>query len=123
MQGMHLVTTPTRWPCDDEPLRGGACAASRGWRLTIESHVSPLLRSGGAVQGSRTPDLHSLASSGSLPPPDVRLIGRCDGLRERYYAVTTERRITHSALTALVSSARAELHAPITQTKRKRSRR
>jgi LysR family transcriptional activator of nhaA len=51
---------------------------------------------------------------------DVRLIGRCDGVRERYYAITSERRITHSALTALVDSARAELHAPLAEKKSKR---
>jgi LysR family transcriptional regulator, transcriptional activator of nhaA len=43
---------------------------------------------------------------------DVQPIGRCEGIRERFYAVTTERRIKHPVLAALVDKARADLHAP-----------
>jgi LysR family transcriptional regulator, transcriptional activator of nhaA len=43
---------------------------------------------------------------------DVQLVGQCGAVRERYYAVTIERRIKHPALAALVEGARADLHAP-----------
>lgn len=42
---------------------------------------------------------------------DVVLAGRCAGLRERYYALTTERRVKHPAVAALIESARERLHA------------
>ncbi len=49
---------------------------------------------------------------------DVQLIGRCDGIRERYYAVSVEARIRHPALASLVDGARTELHAAIVVGKR-----
>ncbi len=45
---------------------------------------------------------------------NLQLVGRCSGVRERYYAITTDRRLTHPAVAALVESARGELHPPIT---------
>lgn len=53
---------------------------------------------------------------------DVQMIGRCDGVRERFYAMTTDRRIKHPALVALVDKARANLHtpgSPVSETRRK----
>lgn len=41
---------------------------------------------------------------------DVELVGRCDGVRERYYAVTTERRIAHPGLAAVLDRARRDLY-------------
>lgn len=40
---------------------------------------------------------------------DVRLIGKAQGLRERLYAVTVERRIKHPAVVAICEAARARL--------------
>jgi LysR family transcriptional activator of nhaA len=42
---------------------------------------------------------------------DVRLVGACEGLRESYYAVSSERRIRHRGVAAIVEGARAGLHA------------
>jgi LysR family transcriptional regulator, transcriptional activator of nhaA len=39
-------------------------------------------------------------------------LGPLDGVRERYYAISVERRIRHPAVVALVDSARATLKAP-----------
>jgi LysR family transcriptional activator of nhaA len=39
----------------------------------------------------------------------VRRVGRVDGVRERYYAVSAERRVRHPAMAALVQSARTRL--------------
>jgi LysR family transcriptional activator of nhaA len=48
---------------------------------------------------------------------DVALVGACEGVRERYYAVTTERRIKHPALKALVEGARKDLNFVLEQQK------
>lgn len=42
---------------------------------------------------------------------DVRVIGRTGAVRERYYAITAERRLTHPAVVAITSAARGELFA------------
>jgi LysR family transcriptional activator of nhaA len=42
---------------------------------------------------------------------DVQLVGRCEGVREGYYAVTMDRRIRHAAVAAIVAAARGTLHA------------
>ncbi len=38
---------------------------------------------------------------------DIQLVGACDGLREIYYAVSTERRIRHRGVAAIIEGARA----------------
>jgi len=40
---------------------------------------------------------------------DVRAIGRLGGLRERYYAISVERRLKHPAVVAICGQARSEL--------------
>ncbi len=40
---------------------------------------------------------------------DVAFVGRCDDVQERYYAVTTDRRISHPAVRAMVDAARKDL--------------
>jgi LysR family transcriptional activator of nhaA len=47
---------------------------------------------------------------------DVAFVGPCHGLRERYYAVTVDRRIRHPALNALVESARKSLYTSRSRT-------
>jgi LysR family transcriptional regulator, transcriptional activator of nhaA len=42
---------------------------------------------------------------------DVQKLGVCEGLRESYFAISTERRVTHPAVGALIQSARSRLHA------------
>jgi LysR family transcriptional activator of nhaA len=39
----------------------------------------------------------------------VRVVGRIDGIRERFYAITVERRITHPVVLAISTTARQEL--------------
>ena len=41
----------------------------------------------------------------------VVAVGRTDAVRERYYAVSAERRVTHPGVMALSAAARAELSA------------
>ena len=40
---------------------------------------------------------------------EVELVGRCEGVAERYYAISTERRLRHPAAAAVVASARGKL--------------
>jgi LysR family transcriptional activator of nhaA len=60
--------------------------------------------------------------SGIFPVPEVtadevrrmhgvRSVGRTDAVRERFYAITVERRITHPAVAAITTSARERLFA------------
>jgi LysR family transcriptional activator of nhaA len=42
---------------------------------------------------------------------DVHELGACDGVFERYYLLTTEHRIKHPALSAIIEAARHGLHA------------
>jgi LysR family transcriptional regulator, transcriptional activator of nhaA len=39
----------------------------------------------------------------------VRVVGRVDAIRERFYAISADRKITHPAVTAICAAARAEL--------------
>jgi LysR family transcriptional activator of nhaA len=39
----------------------------------------------------------------------VRVVGRIEGVRERFYAITPERRIKHPALVAITTEARDRL--------------
>lgn len=42
---------------------------------------------------------------------DVEKLGTCKGVRERYFLLSTERRIKHSGIAALIEGARRGLHA------------
>lgn len=42
----------------------------------------------------------------------VQRVGVCEGLRERYFALSIERRVRHPAVAALIGAARASLHTP-----------
>jgi LysR family transcriptional activator of nhaA len=42
---------------------------------------------------------------------DVRILGRIDSIRERFYAISLERKITHPAVAAITQTARQELFA------------
>jgi LysR family transcriptional activator of nhaA len=41
----------------------------------------------------------------------VRLVGTTDAVRERFYAITVERRIKHPAIAAITESAQRDLFA------------
>lgn len=42
---------------------------------------------------------------------DMKRVGRIDGIRERYYAISVERKVRHPAMAALIERARAQLGA------------
>jgi LysR family transcriptional activator of nhaA len=39
----------------------------------------------------------------------VRVVGRCEGVRERFFAISAERRLAHPAVVTLTESAREKL--------------
>lgn len=44
---------------------------------------------------------------------DVRLVGACEGLRERYYGLTVERRVRDPVVASILEGAKDKLHPPI----------
>ncbi|MFO0649725.1 MAG: LysR family transcriptional regulator [Polyangiales bacterium] len=48
-------------------------------------------------------------------------VGACVGLRERYYALSVERRVRHPAVAAIIEAARANLPAPRATPRRRRA--
>lgn len=55
--------------------------------------------------------------------PFVRRVGRLEGIRERYYAISAERRVRHPAMAALIDSARVGLGDASSKPNRKKVRR
>mgnify|MGYP001058006508 CR=1 FL=1 len=51
----------------------------------------------------------SVIAEGLARQYGVRPIGRIEEIRERFYAITTERRLKHPAVTAIFANARREL--------------
>jgi LysR family transcriptional activator of nhaA len=108
-----LANIPFILPGSESPLhrRISAWFAQHRVQVTIKAEVDDagLLRVFGslgrgvfpvrAVLKTEVEDLH-----------DVAYVGACDGVRERYYAITADRRIKHPALSVLVDSARKKLH-------------
>ena len=77
-------------------------------RINIEVNDDGLLLALGAagqgvvpVRAVQLPDIRG--------PSTLRLVGACEGVREFYYALTTERRVRHPAVSALIEHARATL--------------
>lgn len=87
--------------------------ADHGVRILVKAELDDagMLRAfGGAGRGvfpvraalrAEVEDLH-----------DLQRVGRCAGVRERYYAVTLDRKLRHPALVALVDRARTDLYMP-----------
>lgn len=107
-----LANVPFVLPSSDAPLRKrlDAWFVQHDVRVLVKAEIDDagLLRAfGSAGRGvfpvraalrAEVEDLH-----------DVRLVGACDGVHERYYAVTADRRIAHPGLRAIVDSARRNL--------------
>src|SRR5262249_34169855 len=76
----------------------------------------------GEFQDSALMESFGEAGAGAFPAPDavdvevraaygVERVGTLDGVRERYYALTVERKLRHPAVAAITEAARAELFA------------
>jgi LysR family transcriptional activator of nhaA len=80
-------------------------------KIGVEVDDAGLLRAFGSagrgifpVRAVQATDLEDLS--------DVKLVGKCVGIRERYYVLTTERRVRHLSVAALIEHARVSLHQP-----------
>jgi LysR family transcriptional activator of nhaA len=110
-----LGGVPFILPPPGAPLRQrlDAWFAQRGLNVTVKAEVEDggLLRELGSsgrgvfpVRAALKAELEDLS--------DVQLVGPCEGLRETYYAVTTERRVRHGGLGAVIEAAKSGLNAP-----------
>jgi LysR family transcriptional activator of nhaA len=110
-----LASVPMVLPPPGAPLRKrlDAWFAEHDLQVTVAAEVDDagLLRAFGSAGRGVFPVRAALKAEVE-DLRDVQLVGECQGVRERYYALTTERRIRHPAITALLESARAELHQP-----------
>ncbi|HEX3593693.1 MAG TPA: LysR family transcriptional regulator [Polyangiaceae bacterium] len=109
-----LSGLPFVLPPPGAPLRRrlDAWFVERGLTITVKAELEDagLLRAFGSAGRGIFPVRAALRAEVE-DLRGVQLVGACSGVRERYYAVTTERRILHEALAAIIEGARAELNA------------
>ncbi|HVW27454.1 MAG TPA: LysR family transcriptional regulator [Polyangiaceae bacterium] len=111
----NLGAVPFVLPPSGAPLRQrlDAWFAQKGLHVTVKAEVEDagLMRVFGSsgrgifpVRAAMRAEFEDLS--------DVQLVGACEGARETYYAVTTERRLRHGGLAALIEAARTGLNTP-----------
>lgn len=110
-----LAGVPFVLPPPGAPLRQrlDAWFAQRNLQITVKAEVEDagLLRVLGSTGRGLFPVRAALRAEFE-DVSDVQLVGSCDGVRETYYAITTERRVRHPGLTALIDAARTDLNPP-----------
>jgi LysR family transcriptional activator of nhaA len=84
-------------------------------RVVAEFEDSALLKEFGA-DGVGIFASPSVIEKDILRRYDVRLLGRAEEIRERFYAISVERRVKHPAVVAISDSARQELFVPASRT-------
>lgn len=109
-----LTGTPFVLPQSGTPLRKrlDAWFAKHQVEVNICAEVgdSGLLRAFGIANRGIFPVRAALATEVE-DLQDMQLVGKCEGISERYYALTTDRRVKHPAISALIEGARANLNA------------
>jgi LysR family transcriptional regulator, transcriptional activator of nhaA len=115
LSGVPFVLPPPGFPLRK---RLDAWFLDRGLHITVKAEVEDagLLRAFGSSGRGIFPVRDALRAEVE-DLRDVQLVGPCEGLRESYYAVTTERRVRHQGLSALIETARTELNPPAGATK------
>ena len=110
----NLAAVPFVLPPSGAPLRRrlDAWFAERGVAIQVKAEVDDagLMRALGAAGRGAFPVRSALRAE----VEDLRSLeelGVCDGVSERYYAVTTERRIRHPGVSAIIDGARTDLNA------------
>ncbi len=109
---VSLRTAPMVLPTTNSPLRG----ALEEWFDTEE--ITP--RVVGEFEDSALMTVFGQAAGCAFPAPSaiakdvsrlygVRMVGRLDTVRERYYVISAERRLKHPGLLAITSAARDQL--------------
>jgi LysR family transcriptional activator of nhaA len=110
-----LANVPFVLPPPGAPLRQrlDAWFAQRSLHVTVKAEVEDagLMRVLGS-SGRGVFPVRAAQRAEFEDVSDVQLVGACEGVRETYYAVTTERRVRHGGLAALIDSARTGLNAP-----------
>lgn len=109
-----LDGAPVLLPLESLPLR----RALNRWfernqirpRVVAEFEDSALLKVFAAEGGGLFPASTALAKEIEAQY-GVRRLGNVDGVRERFYAITAERRLDHPAVEAILNAARGELFA------------
>lgn len=80
-------------------------------QVRVEVDDGALLRAFGA-QGDGLFPVRAAVRKEVEDVHDVRVVGPCEGVRERYFALSVERRVRHPAVAAVIDAARQSLHAP-----------
>lgn len=110
-----LSTVPLVLPPPGAPLRRklDAWFAKHKIAAMVKAEVddSGLLRAIGAAGRGAFP-VRSALRAEVEDLRDLHELGSCDGVGESYYAVTTDRRIRHPGVAAIIDAARAGLNAP-----------
>jgi LysR family transcriptional activator of nhaA len=117
-----LATVPVALPMSGSSLRRqlDAWLVAEGvtMRPRAELEDAGLLRAFG-VAGRGVIPVRSALRSEVEELHAMALVGPCHGVRERYYALSGERRVRHPAVVAILEGARASLLAPPTPRRRK----
>ena len=90
-------------------------------RWLDEREIHPLITA--EFEDSALMKVFGQAGGGAFPAPsaierevirqyDVKLVGRVEGLRERFFAISVERKLKHTAIMAITAAARQDLFIP-----------
>jgi LysR family transcriptional activator of nhaA len=112
---MSLHDAPMLLPTTDSPLRRGLDE----WfdvlgvrpRIIGEFEDSALMKVVGQAAGCAFPAPSAIAADVTRFY-GVRMVGRIEAVRERYYVLTAERRLKHPGILAMTSAARDEVFRP-----------
>jgi LysR family transcriptional activator of nhaA len=80
-------------------------------RVLAEFEDSALLKAFGAHMEAAFP-APSVIAAEVCQQYGVKLVGRLDGVRERFYAISVEKRLKHPAVVAISQGARDDLFPP-----------
>lgn len=119
LHGMPFVLPPSGTPLR---LRLDAWFAQHDVRVNAKAEVDDggLLRAFG-VAGRGVFPVRSTLRAEVDDVKGLHLVGACDGIRENHYAVSTERRIRHRGVAAIVDAARADFMAGAHRRRRRRA--
>jgi LysR family transcriptional activator of nhaA len=109
-----LGNAPMLLPTSDSPVRRGLDewfdAHAIGPRIVGEFQDSALMNVFGQAAGCVFPAPSAIAEDVTRVY-GVRLVGRAEAVRERYYVISAERRLKHPGVLAMTNAARDELFA------------
>jgi LysR family transcriptional activator of nhaA len=107
-----LSGAPILMPTTDTSLRRALeqWFAAAGLRPTLAAEFEdPALLKTFGEKGDAVFAAPTAVEEEVLRSPGLAVVGRTDAVRERFYAITIERRLTHPAVAAITSAARAHM--------------